>query len=280
MQILLKEIFEIYIQTLEGLKQQHPTGKFDEFERTYPRDPLFIATGLEAVYGIEISVAFVDFYKDLDDIPPDQRDFISFYEYVDPNQVVVYINKHKIEGEAGSLVSKQTARFVLLKEIFNAVIRRTLLTKGRDYPDTVEFGEFMSAHLDWISEKFSVYDFEEDEYSATVSVENAAEVLALLFLVNISELYTARKRLGIKPKKFWKLKNNNSGDDEETKAADIKFSLFEYDKYAKEYDIKVRFIIVLIKTDFILKIVDGIKNIVSDIKSIFSTLDDNGHDKE
>lgn len=278
MTISLGEIFGIYVDTISGISQQHLGAQFQEFESRYPRDPLMIARGLEAVYGIEISLSYSDFYKDLDDIPEERRDFLSFYEYIEPNIVVIYINKHKINNQR--LVSDQTLRFVLLKEIFNAVIRRQLIKSGKPYPDTVEFAEFISAHLDWIGEKFSVYDFDDDEYSATVSVENAAELLALMFLVDIAELYTARKRLSVKPRKFWGIKNNTNAADAESKAADLKFSLFEYDKYAKKYGVKIRFIVVLIKTDFILKIVDGIKKIVSDIKSILKGIPDDDIEEE
>jgi hypothetical protein len=269
--ISLREIFEIYRFTLDGLREQSVGGEFQAFENTFPRDPLYIARGLEAAFGLKIQFAFPDFHATLD-IPEERRDFLSFYEYSEPNhQITVYINTNK--NVAGSpIVSEQTLRFLVLKELFNAVIRAAIhrqLITTKFYPDTVEFAAFIAAHLDWISEKFSVYAFEEDEYSPTVTVENAAELLAVMFLVNIPELYRARKALGVKPKAFWKIKDNGNLLPE-TETADLKFSLFEYEKYADNYGVKVRFVIVLVKTDFILKIVDGLKAIVKDIKEIFS----------
>jgi hypothetical protein len=152
--------------------------------------------------------------------------------------------------------------------VIRAAIHRGLI-KTKFYPDTVEFAAFIAAHLDWISERFSVYAFGEDEYALTVTVENAAELLAVMFLVDLPELYRARKELNVKAKAFWNLPTN--GDiAPETETADLKFSLFEYEKYAEKYAVKVRFVIVLIKTDFILKIIDGLKTIVGDLKTIFS----------
>lgn len=277
--ISLREIFEIYQFTIDGLKQQSLPGQYEAFEGTFPRDPVFVAKGLKAAFGLTIDFAFVDFHKNLK-IPQERRDFLSFYEYAEPqHRATVYINTNKvfdIKADGGTvareepLVSEQTLRFIILKELFNAVIRAAIhrgLIQTKVYPDTIEFAAFIRAHLDWISEKFSVYAFEEDEYSPTVTVENAAELLAIMFLVDIAELYNARKALGIKPKAFWNLKGN--GDiDADTEAADLKFSLFEYQKYAAGYGVKIRFIIVLIKTDFILKIVDGLKNLVDKISEI------------
>lgn len=273
--ISLREIFEIYQVALEGLREDSQPGEFDAFEKTFPRDPIYIARGLQAAFGLKISIAPVDFYANLD-IPEERRDFLSFYEYAEPDhQITIFINTNK-SPKGAPLISKQTLRFIVLKELFNAVIRAAIhrrLIKTSFYPDTVEFAAFIAAHLDWISEKFSVYAFEEDEYALTVTIENAAELLAVMFLVNIPELYFARRALGVKPKAFWKLPNGNDLPAE-TETADLKFSLFEYEKYAEAYAVKVRFIIVLIKTDFILKIVDGLKSIVDDIKKIFTFFPD------
>jgi hypothetical protein len=277
MTISLREIFGIYRDTVSGLKQNSLPAEYDHYERTFPRDPIFIARGLEAAFGFRISFAIVDFYRNVN-IPDDRKDFFSFYEYRTDDQVKVFLNSTKL-NDGSPLISQQTLRFVVLKELFTAVIRKALIqglvserhpdTLPPAYPDTVTFGEFISAHLDWISEKFSVYAFDDDEYSPTVSVENAAELLAIMFLIDLPALYEARRQLDIQPKGIWKLEQG--GDiPHDSPEADLKFSLFDYEKHAADYGVKVRFVVVLIKTDFILKIMDGLKSIVSDIKELFS----------
>jgi hypothetical protein len=88
--ISLGEIFEIYRHALDGLRQQALPGQFEAFEGSFPRDPIYVAKALEATFGIEIFFAPTDFYKSLE-IPEERRDFLSFYEYSEPNHQLRYI---------------------------------------------------------------------------------------------------------------------------------------------------------------------------------------------
>ena len=88
-----------------------------------------------------------------------------------------------------------------------------------------------------------------------------------MLLVDIPTLYKARVDLDVQPKPIWGLPvvGTIPHDDSE---ADIRFSLFEYEKYAEQYGIKVRFLIVLIKTDIILKIVNTLTSFGDDMKNL------------
>ena len=179
---------------------------------TFPRDPFFIATGFEAAFGIRIFNSPTDFYQSVS-IPNDRKDFFSYVEYHQNHDVTVYLNTHHTSPGI-PLISLESARFAYLKECATAAIRAAI-TKGLietsvKYPDTIEFDELSVALLDWISEKYPVYAFGSNEFAPTVTVENAAELLALMLLVDLPALYTARKSLDVKPKPVWGLAETGS----------------------------------------------------------------------
>jgi hypothetical protein len=260
MKISLREIIDIFCTVLDGLKQQGRPGEFERFQTQFPRDPIFIAQGLEAAFGISIGISPVDFYDNVN-IPDDRKDFFTFIEYNENDNVTIYINKARIENGRRPLLSEESARFSFLKECCTAAIRAAI-TKGiiqtaASYPDTINFEEISVALLDWIGERYPVYAFERDEFAPTVTVENAAELLAIMLLVDIPVLYRERRKMDVRPKPIWDVEDFGSINHDDPEA-DLKFALFEYEKYAEKYKVKVRFLIVLVRTDFIVKIVDTI----------------------
>jgi hypothetical protein len=267
MSILFRDVFEIYRDTLEGIKQQTLAPEFFAAFETFPRDHVVIARGVEAAFGFKINTYFCDFYEGTD-VPYDKRDFFSFYEYSPPNEIAIYLNSNKM-SDGRNLMSPVTVRFVFLKEVFNAVIRKSALARGREYPDTIDFPAFYSSHLDWLVERFSIYDFGDSEYSPAVSYENAAELLALMFLVDIGELYDARRSLYIRAKDVWQIENGMIGSPPTSDTANMRFAQFPYQQFATRFGVSFRHILLFVKTDFILKIIDGFKQIIPDTKQFF-----------
>jgi hypothetical protein len=273
MKISLREIIDIYCSVIEGLKQQGRPGEFEDFLVHYPRDPRFIARGLEAAFGIDIHVTPVDFYEAAQ-IPDDRKDFFSFVEYNEDHSITVYLNTSR-QSDGSPLLSRESARFAFLKECCTAAIRAAI-TKGlvqtaAVYPDTVQYQDVSVALLDWISERYPVYAFEDNEFAPTVTVENAAELLAIMLLVDISALYGARLEMGVRPKPIWGLPDVGEIEHDSSEAGSL-FASFEYERYATEYGIKVRFLIVLVRTDFILKIVYTIQAFGRRLAPIFPDL--------
>jgi hypothetical protein len=265
MSISLSQVFEIYRDTIDGIKQQTLAAEFAEAMRSYPRDYVVVARGIEAAFGFEVEFYFPDFYRERN-IPDGRKDFFSFYEYAYQNKISIYLNTHKFE-DGRPLLPSAARRFVVLKEIFNAVVRKASLARDLKYPDTVEFASFYSALLDWCVEPFSVYDFGDAGYSPTVSFENAAELLALMFTMDIGELYNARRALRVPPKEVWDIQNGSRRPS--APAVDnpeLQFALFNYRDFAEKYGLSVRHVVLFVKTDFILKVVDGLKQVVPDVR--------------
>jgi hypothetical protein len=256
------DIIEIYVQTIEGLKQQSLTGEFENFWTKFPRDPLFVAKGLEAVYGLRIFFKFDDFYRGISDVSDESKDLYCFHEHYDDGKIDIYINTGlNVSGKP--LVSKQTLRFVVLKELFIAVLRRSFAGKGRHYPDTVEYGKFGSSILDIIVEKPSIFDIGGADDSPVPSIENAAEILSLLLLVDLEKMFILRKEITTKHPVPSPVGSNG----------DLEFTLFDYEKHSTEYNVRVRLMYVLIKTDFVIKMIEGVKSLVKDIKELFPKIE-------
>ena len=272
--LTLKQIFEIYRATFDGAKQQLFQGEFTKLQTEFPRDPVHVAKGVGAALGLKIHFKVLDFYKDTE-IPFERRDFFSFYQFGPGSNVRIFINESRMSGDESdetSLLSNETLRFVILKEVLTAAIRaavqRRMFGIEVEYPDTVYFAEFMSAQLDWISERFSVLDFVTSIYAKTVKVENAAELLAAMFLVDICELFQARKSLGVQVREGWGLEPGE-GNARESDAANWAFVRFPYSEFAERYEIKERYVIALVRTDFIIVIMSILDEIVADLTEIF-----------
>ncbi|MGJ8531690.1 MAG: hypothetical protein ACSHYC_05865 [Alphaproteobacteria bacterium] len=257
----LRDVLEIYRDTIDGIKQQSLQGQFQDTVKEVPRDPVLIALGLEAAFGLKINIRICDFYKNFPDLSAHQKDLFSFYEYLEGGNVNVYINGNMLP-EGKPLLSEIQLRFVLLKEVFTGVLRKSARAKNKFFPDTIDDVAFSSSLLDWIVEKFSIYDFGEDEYAPTVSVENAAELLALMFSVDLGELYNARKALHIKPKEFWEIGNGFEETHRNDPKAEKELATFTYERYAQKYAVGTRTVAILVKSDLILKIVDILRSIV------------------
>ncbi len=274
MHIQLRDVFDIFISVREGIKAQTLPGEYEEKVLSFPSDPAVITRGIEAALGIQVEIIADNFYESLDDIPPERQDLLSFYKYLTPNIVKIYINTSHF-GSIRRDLAQRTIRFLFLKELFNAVLRHEFVYRlKKDYPDTTYFSMLMSGNLDLMGERFSIYDFGEEEYSPTVSFENAAELLTLLFSVDVAELYNARRAFGVPTKSFWQVKNGvRTGAPMEEWRVQQKFAYFEYEKYADRYDVETRHVILLFKTDLIIKIVDETRQLVTDIEEVFTGLE-------
>ncbi|MCB1536273.1 MAG: hypothetical protein KDJ44_16540 [Rhodoblastus sp.] len=268
MNISLREIVEIYRDVVDGARQQTLPGELEAAMESAPRDPIKIARGIEAAFGFQINIKIDNFYESTPDTTDRQKDLCSFYIYRDAHVIDIFLNKSRLQN-GSPLLSEKEVRFVLLKEILTAVLRKIFISTGHDYPDTNEIAPMSAYLLDYASEPFSMYDFDDGEYAKTVKIENAAELLAWMFLVDIGELYNARRDLHIKPKDFWGIGNGIPDLQHDDRHAEELFAFFDYDAFAKQYDTNPRIIEVLIKTDGILKIVDSMKSAVDDLANYF-----------
>lgn len=246
--ISYRDIFELYAQTIDGLKQQLLPGEYEQFLSTFPRDPIKIARGLEAVYAVKIFIKPRDFYQDIQ-VPDESRDLFCFHEHHESGEIHVFINTNVMEV-GRPLISRETLRFMLMKEIFIAVIRKDMIRRGLQYPDTVDYGPFGASILDIISEKPSIYDIGGEDDSPVPSVENAAEILSLMFLIDMEEVFLSRKAL---------VEENG----------DLGFTLFDYRKLSRRYDIRVRFVSIFMKTEFINRAVEGLRSLIADFRKLF-----------
>ena len=114
-----------------------------------------------------------------------------------------------------------------------------------------------------IVEKPSIFDIGGADDSPVPSIENAAEILSLLFLVDLEKMFLVRKEITNH--------SNNNGDIGGN--GDLKFTLFDYEKYSAEYHVRVRMMYILIKTDFVIKMIEGVKKLVKDIKELFPKIE-------
>lgn len=265
------DINEIYAQTIEAMFQQNINAQAHEILRSFPVNPIEIVRCVEAVYGLTVYFKPRDFYDGNEDIPVERRDLFAFHEN-SPGAVVVYLNKN-VTAAGEPLLGNETRRFVILKEVFTSVLRHEFKRLGRHYPDTVEFHEIVAANLDWIVEKPSIFDIGGDDDSPTVSIENAAEILALLFMVDVGRLFDARQSVLTRANEVLvKSLSGEETDDErkikEKAAADIEFSLIDYEKIAEDYEVNVRFVVVLIRSEFIEKFVATMSKTYKNIRDL------------
>lgn len=237
-EISVDDIADIYAQMFAGLIQQSLEGQFEANWHEFPRDPVFIAKGVAAAFGIRFRFITCDFYEDIEDIEEYRRDLFCFHEHNSDRSVTVYVNSN-LTGAGEALLSLETQRFATLKEVFIAALRRHFKNKGRPYPDTMGLIDLNVSLMDWLIEKPSIFDIGGADDSPVPSIENAAEILALVSLANLPEIHGIRSGV-------------NRVDGVGAKDLENEFwSVFRYSDFAARYGLHHRHTLVLFRTTFV-----------------------------
>jgi hypothetical protein len=252
MAMTYEDVYRLYADVVQAILDNHVEARARDILSSFPVNPIEIARALEAVYGFKIFFKPRDFYESIEDIPPARRDVYAFHEFIpETNQVIIYVNKN-VPSPGEPLLANGERNFVVLKELFISVIRRDMLSRGVAYPSTVSFDELVAHGLDYMTERPSVYDIGGEDDTASVTVENAAEVLAVLFSVDIQRVYEIRLSL----KEPLPLMDHSH----EVQSVDAKFALFDYEKIARDYRVNVRFMVILIRSDVLDKLVTALSS--------------------
>lgn len=260
MAITYEDVYRLYADVVQAILDSHVEARARGILSTFPVNPIEIARALEAVYGFKIFFKPRDFYASIEDIPPARRDLYAFHEFIpDTNQVIIYVNKN-VPSPGEPLLVNGERNFVVLKELFISVIRRDIISRGVAYPSTMSFDEILAHSLDYMTERPSVYDIGGEDDTASVTIENAAEVLAVLFSVDIRRVHEIRLFLkDVQP--------SVDSSEEEVKSVDAKFALFDYEKIARDYRVNVRFMVILIRSDVLDKLIGALSTTYAEIKA-------------
>ena len=188
----LEDIINIYVNIEENINLDllHGAANADQ------RDEKLLLKEICGYSNHGASVFEEDLYAGLSTLGR-SRDFYSkclIFGGETKKRFEIWINKHKLP-DGNDLVNFCWRRFCIVKEACQVIIREEFLREGRPYPDAKTVDEVVTLYRNLVKFKFSMSDFDSDEYPLDTKVENAAEILAILLLYPIDKMVADRARL-------------------------------------------------------------------------------------
>ncbi|UYN96330.1 MAG: hypothetical protein KIT25_05145 [Enhydrobacter sp.] len=196
MAISVRAIMAFFVEFERAITQMATPGVME----CRQRDPMALLKLFRTYSNCEFETQQLDFTQGID---VDAQDAANPSAQVDKpaeiwslvlnfgTRAEIWVNDRvKLDGK--KLVNRCHRRFLVMKEAFHVILRDELIRNGSGHPDTGRPEKLVTLTEELIYLPFSIIDFDSPEYSDSVKVEHAAELLAFLMLYPFDSLSVDR----------------------------------------------------------------------------------------
>ncbi len=189
-----KDFIAFFVEFENTIRQIAPPGVLE----TIPRDPFEMLRVFHLHSGCEFSAVELDFSRGLRNISNSQSSgvwsFVLNYEKI----AFIIVNDEKKE-DGSPLLNHCNRRFFLVKEAIHVILRDKFNSREREdfainEQDTETHVKLAKLFDEILFRPFSIYDFDNQNYSLALKIENFAELFALFLLYPLEDIAKDRKK--------------------------------------------------------------------------------------